>query len=114
MDIDEQLLGFDEESMDITLLGAMSAEADIQAHNLTLDLSGPMVFQLDGHGRFLQADVRKMSQLKASQYEVEDAVVEAKEMGRARVNATHSIDIDTDVVSSVKYQGDPEVIKRND
>jgi hypothetical protein len=106
--------GFDEESMDITLLGAMSAEADIQARNLTLDLSGPMVFQLDGQGRFLQADVRKMSQLKASQYQVEDAVVEAKEMGRARVNATHSVDIDTDVVSSVKYQGDPEVIKRND
>jgi phage shock protein PspC (stress-responsive transcriptional regulator) len=104
---------FDEEEMDITLLGAMSGEAEIKSRNLMLDMAGPMSFQLDGQGNFLQADVRKMSQLRASQYEVENAVVEAKEMGRARVNATQSIEIDSDVVSSVKYQGNPEVIKRN-
>jgi len=104
---------FDEDEMDISLLGAMSGEATINARNLTLDLAGPMVFQLDGEGKFLQADVAKLSQLKASQYEVDDAVVEAKGMGRARVNARNSIEIETDAVSSVKYQGNPEVIKRN-
>jgi hypothetical protein len=44
---------------------------------------------------------------------VEHAVVEAKEMGRARVNASNTVEIDTDVVSSVKYQGSPEVIRKN-
>jgi phage shock protein PspC (stress-responsive transcriptional regulator) len=107
------LRGFDEDEMDITLVGAMSGEADIRSHNLMIDMSGPISFQLDGRGNFLQAEVRKMAQLKANQYEIENAVVEAKEMGRARVNATNSIEIDTDVVSTVKYQGNPEVIKRD-
>lgn len=107
------LRGFDEEEMDIALLGAMSGEADIQSRNLMIDMSGPMSFELDGSGNFLQAEVRKMAQLKANQYEIENAVIEAKEMGRARVNATNSLEIDTDVVSTVKYQGNPEVIKRD-
>ncbi len=108
-----RIRGFDEEDMEIELLGALVGEADIKARNLTIDLAGPMVFELDGEGNFLQAEVRKMSQLKASQYEVEHAVVEAKEMGRARVNASNTVEIDTDVVSSVKYQGRPEVIRKN-
>ncbi len=104
---------FDEEEMDIALLGAMSGEADIQSRNLLIEMSGPMSFQLDGRGNFLQAEVRKLAQLKASKYEIENAIVEAKEMGNARVNATNSVEIDTDVVSTVKYQGSPEVIKRD-
>jgi hypothetical protein len=91
----------------------MVGDAEVNVRNLTLDLAGPMVFDLDGEGNFLQADVRKMSQLKASQYQVEHAVVEAKEMGRARVNASNTVEIDTDVLSSVKYEGAPEVIKKN-
>jgi phage shock protein PspC (stress-responsive transcriptional regulator) len=105
--------GFDEETMEIELFGALVGDADIKASNLTIDLAGPMVFELDGEGNFLQAEVTKMSQLKASQYQVEHAVVEAKEMGRARVNASNTVEIDTDVVSSVKYQGSPEVIRKN-
>ncbi len=105
--------GFDEENMEIELFGALVGDADIKARNLTIDLAGPMVFELDGEGNFLQAEVTKMSQLKASQYQVEHAVVEAKEMGRARVNASNTVEIDTDVVSSVKYQGSPEVIRKN-
>ncbi len=105
--------GFKEEEMDITLLGAMSGDAELEVRNLTMDLAGPIVFQLEGEGNFLNAEVRKLSQLKAGQYKVENAVVEAKEMGRVRVNATESIEIDSDVVSSIKYSGEPRIIKRN-
>jgi hypothetical protein len=105
--------GFNEESMDIRLLGAMTCDANIKAHNLQLDLSGPMVFELDGDGDFLEADVNKVAQLKASSYEVRHAVVNAREMGRARVNARERVEIETDFTGSVKYQGNPEVIKKN-
>jgi len=105
--------GFNEESMDISLLGAMTCDANINAHNLQLDLSGPMVFELDGDGDFLEADVNKVAQLKASGYEVRHAVVNAREMGRARVNASERVEIDTDFTGSVKYQGNPEVIKKD-
>ena len=104
---------FDESDMEISLLGAMVGEADIKVQNLSLDFAGPIVFELDGNGHFLQAEITKMAQLKASQYEVADAVIEAKEMGRVRVNATATLEMDTDVLSSIKYQGNPEVIKKN-
>ena len=104
---------FDERDMEISLLGAMVGEADIKVQNLSLDFAGPIVFELDGNGHFLQAEITKMAQLKASQYEVADAVIEAKEMGRVRVNATATLEMDTDVLSSIKYQGNPEVIKKN-
>jgi phage shock protein PspC (stress-responsive transcriptional regulator) len=105
--------GFNEESMDIKLLGAMTCDANFKARNLQLDLSGPMVFELDGDGDFLEADVNKVAQLKASSYEVRHAVVNAREMGRARVNARERVEIETDFTGSVKYQGHPEVIKKN-
>jgi len=105
--------GFNEESMDISLLGAMTCDANINARNLQLDLSGPMVFELDGDGDFLEAEVNKVAQLKASGYEVRHAVVNAREMGRARINASERVEIDTDFTGSVKYQGNPEVIKKD-
>jgi len=105
--------GFNEESMDISLFGAMTCDANFKARNLQLDLSGPMVFELDGDGDFLEADVSKVAQLKASGYEVRHAVINAREMGRARVNARERVEIDTDFTGSVKYQGHPEVIKKD-
>ncbi len=105
--------GFNEESMDISLVGAMTCDANIDARNLQLDLSGPMVFELDGDGDFLEVEVNKVAQLKASSYEVRHAVVNAREMGRARVNARERVEIETDFTGSVKYQGNPEVIKKD-
>ncbi len=105
--------GFHEESMDISLLGAMTCDANLYARNLQLDLSGPMVFELDGDGDFLEADVNKVAQLKASGYEVRHAIVNARELGRARVNARETVEIETDFTGSVKYQGHPEVIKKD-
>ena len=99
--------------MDISLLGAMTCEAKLSVQNLELDLSGPMVFELDGEGDLLEADVNKVAQLKASGYEVRHAIVNAREMGRARVNARETVEIETDFTGSVKYQGNPEVIKKD-
>jgi phage shock protein PspC (stress-responsive transcriptional regulator) len=107
------IVGFDEEEMKIVLKGAMVGDAEINAQNLDLQMIGPMVFELDGKGRFLQAEVTGLAQLKAGQYQVEDAVVEAKKLGRARVNAASTLEMDTDAVSSIKYQGNPEVTRRD-
>src|SRR5258708_94723 len=105
--------GFHEDDVDISLLGAMTCEANLYARNLQLDLSGPMVFELDGDGDFLEAEVNKVAQLKASGYQVRHAVINARELGRARVNASEKVEIETDVTGSVKYQGSPEVIRKD-
>ena len=101
---------FREDEMTVSLLGAMTCDAHVNVRNLQLDLSGPMVFVLDGDGDFLDAEVSKVAQFKASGYEVRHAVVNAREMGRARVNARDRVEIETDITGSVKYQGSPEVI----
>ncbi len=105
--------GFHEETMDVSLLGAMTCDANIYVQNLQLDLSGPMVFELGGDGDFLEVEVNKVAQLKASGYEVRHAIVNAREMGRARVNARETVEIETDFTGSVKYLGHPEVIKKD-
>jgi phage shock protein PspC (stress-responsive transcriptional regulator) len=105
--------GFNEDDVNISLIGAMTCEANLHAQNLQLELSGPMVFELDGDGDFLEAEVNKVAQLKASGYEVRHAVVSARELGRARVNAREKVEIETDVTGSVKYQGTPEVIRKD-
>ncbi|GHM98758.1 hypothetical protein WSM22_02480 [Cytophagales bacterium WSM2-2] len=108
-----RIQGFNEDDVDISLLGAMTCEAKLYAHNLQLELSGPMVFELDGYGDFLEAEVNKVAQLKASGFQVRHAVVNARELGRARVNASEKLEIETDVTGSVKYQGSPEIIRRD-
>lgn len=105
--------GFREDDVDISLLGAMSCEANLHAQNLQLELSGPMVFELDGNGDFLEAEVNKVAQLKASGYEVRHAIVSARELGRARVNASERLEIETDVTGSVKYNGSPEIVRKD-
>lgn len=108
-----KVIGFDEEELNIALKGAMVGDAELKVQNLDIEMTGPMVLELDGEGRFLQAEVTGLAQLKASQYEVEDAVVEAKKLGRVRVNARNTLEMDTDAVSSIKYQGSPEVTRRD-
>lgn len=105
--------GFDEEQMDISFLGAMTCDAQVNARNLQLDLSGPMVFELDGNGDFMEAEINKVAQLKASGFNVRHAIIIAKELGRARVNPSEKLEIETDVTGSVKYNGTPEVITKD-
>ncbi|MFN9862571.1 MAG: PspC domain-containing protein [Bacteroidota bacterium] len=107
------VIGFEEEDMKISLKGAMVGDAELNVQNLDIEMTGPMEFDLEGQGRFLQAEINGLAQLKAGQYKVEDAVVEAKKMARARVHATNTLEMDTDAVSSIKHQGSPEVTRRD-
>jgi phage shock protein PspC (stress-responsive transcriptional regulator) len=108
-----RLDGFHEDDLDISLTGAMTCDANLHAQNLDLEMTGPMVFELDGDGDFMQADVTGVAQLKASGYEVRHAIVSAHGMASAKVNARQTVEIETDLTGSVKYQGNPEVIKRD-
>jgi phage shock protein PspC (stress-responsive transcriptional regulator) len=106
-----KIVDFREDESKITAMGAMMIDARISAHQLFLDVSGPIVFELDGEGDYLEASVNKVAQLKASSYSVNNANIEAKELGQARVNVHGRLEIDKDFTSTVKYQGNPEMIK---
>ncbi len=103
--------GFQEESINIEMTGAVSAEGDVESEKMTVKLTGASTLELNGHGQFLQADVVGASGLKAYGYEVNHAVISAHGASSARVNAVDRLEIDKGVASTVSHKGNPEIIR---
>ena len=105
--------GFEEDDMEINILGAVEAEGEISARNLTIDLTGASTLELKGSGRFLEVTATGASSIKAYNYEVNEAIVEARGASSARVFVTDKLEITKGMASSVSHRGDPQVIERN-
>src|SRR5260221_10668721 len=108
-----KIRGFDEHEAQISLVGAMTGDARINVNQLSVETTGPVVFELSGEGDFLEASITGPSQFKASNYPVNHAIIEARGLGQARVNVKGTLGIDKDFTSNVRYTGNPEVIKRD-
>ena len=108
-----KIRGFDEHEAKIVLVGAMIGDARINVNQLSVETTGPVVFELSGEGDFLEASISGPSQFKASNYPVNHAIIEARGLGQARVNVRGTLEIDKDFTSNVRYTGNPEVIKRD-
>jgi phage shock protein PspC (stress-responsive transcriptional regulator) len=106
-------LGFEESDVEVKLLGAIEAEGDLTANNLTVDLTGATSLELKGSGRFMEANATGASALRAYNYEVDEAIVEAHGASSARVYVTRKLEITKGIASSVSHRGDPEIIRRN-
>lgn len=105
--------GFNEEDAEIKLLGAVEGEGDFSANNLTINLTGASSLELKGNGNFLEVNAVGASALRAYNYEVEEAIVEAHGASTARVFVTRKLEITKGLASSVSHRGDPEIIRRN-
>ena len=108
-----KIRGFHEQETKISLMGAMVSDASISAGQMSVDLSGPVVFELDGQGDFLEASISGTAQFRATNYPVDHAIVEAHGLAQARVNVTRMLEIEKDFTSNVHYTGEPQVIKRD-
>lgn len=104
--------GFDEDNLDIQLTGAVMAAGDFSADRLNVELTGASFLDLAGTGRFMQADITGASGLRAYEYPVAHAVVEAHGASMARVNVSETLEIKKGVASSVSHRGDAEVVRR--
>lgn len=105
--------GFEEDEMEIDILGAVEAEGEISVQNLTIDLTGASTLELKGRGRFMEATATGASSIKAYNYEVNEAIVEARGASSARVFVTDKLEVTKGIASSVSHRGDPQVIERN-
>ncbi len=108
-----EISGFDEDDMEIKLLGAVVADGEFSAHNLNIDLTGASSLDLKGNGNFMEANITGASGLRAFGYEVQRAVVEAHGASTAKVNATETLEITKGIASSVSHRGNPEIINRD-
>lgn len=104
--------GFDEQEVDIKLTGAVIGVGNISADRLTVELTGASFLDLNGSGRFLDADITGASGLRAFGYDVAHCVVEAHGASLAKVNVSETLEIKKGIASSVSHRGDAEVIKR--
>ncbi len=104
--------GFDQNEVDVKLMGAVQAEGDINANTLNVELTGASSLELTGTGKFLDADIVGASSLRAYGYEVEDCYVKAHGASIAKVNVTNKLEIDKGIASSVSHRGDAEVIRK--
>ncbi|MBX2898163.1 MAG: PspC domain-containing protein [Cyclobacteriaceae bacterium] len=104
--------GFYEEDVEIDLTGAMKAEGRLEARNLTIELTGATVLELNGRGDFMEANATGASSLRAFGYEADEVIVAARGVSSARVNVSRKLQIKKDLTSSVTHRGDPEVIEK--
>jgi phage shock protein PspC (stress-responsive transcriptional regulator) len=104
--------GFDEQDVNIKLMGAVVADGDIRANRLNIDLTGASALDLSGGGQFMDADILGASGLRAYDYEVVHCVVEAHGASSAKVNVSETLEITKGIASSVSHHGNPEVIRR--
>jgi phage shock protein PspC (stress-responsive transcriptional regulator) len=104
--------GFEEDEVDISLTGAVMGTGDLSADRLHIELTGASFLDLDGKGRFMQADITGASGLRAYGYEVAHCIVEAHGASMTRVNVSETLEIDKGVASSVSHRGEAEVIRR--
>jgi phage shock protein PspC (stress-responsive transcriptional regulator) len=110
---DVKIRGFDEDEMDISLLGAVVAEGEFNVRSLDVNMTGATQLELKGQGNFLEADITGASGLKAYGFETKSARIEAHGASTARVYVTESLEISKGIASTVSHRGDPEVIREN-
>jgi phage shock protein PspC (stress-responsive transcriptional regulator) len=101
--------GFRSEHMDIEFSGKISGHGEMEALDLTLDLSGACDLDLKGNGHSLHADISGLSSLEAYRFTTKDASVDVSGASSAKVNVTEHLQINKDFVSRVEYRGNPEV-----
>lgn len=106
-----QLNDFDEETLEIEIRGPIRAEGRINARDLLVDLTGKASLELQGRSGSMNATLEFASQLKAYNFEVENAIVEAKGASTAKVNVTRRLEMEEGIGSDIDFRGNPEIIE---
>jgi len=102
---------FKESDVEIKLTGAVIADGKLDVSTLDIDITGASFLDLEGQGSFMEAKITGASGLRAYQYEVDRAIVDANGASSAKVNVNESLEISQSFASNVSHKGDARVIK---
>jgi phage shock protein PspC (stress-responsive transcriptional regulator) len=103
---------FNVEKLDIEALGAVNMKGQVNARDITINLSGASKLELRGDGTSMDATVQGASQLRAYDFTTENAIVEANGVSSAKVYVTGRLEMKEGMASKVSYRGKPaEIIK---
>jgi hypothetical protein len=104
---------FTSDNMEIELRGPVNLRGVITAHNLSIDLTGKAEAELSGAVNNLDADLEFASKLQAYNLEAEGATVDVSGASTAKVNVSHSLEMNEGLASDIDFRGDPQIIKRD-
>jgi phage shock protein PspC (stress-responsive transcriptional regulator) len=105
--------GFTSDNLDLSVLGAVDVEGDINVSDIVISLAGASELELRGEGNTMEATVQGASQLKAYDFHTENAMIEANGASSAKVYVTRRLEIKEGVASKVSYRGDPSEVIEN-
>jgi hypothetical protein len=101
--------GFRSDNMQIDLSGKISAKGEMEAQEVTVEISGACDLALKGNGNTLSADISGLSSLEAYKFATKNASIEVSGASSAKVSVSENLEIQKDFVSSVDYRGKPNV-----
>ncbi|HEU5292681.1 MAG TPA: PspC domain-containing protein [Cyclobacteriaceae bacterium] len=102
--------GFNPSSFELTALGAIDIDGQINTHDIVINLSGASELELRGEGNTMEATIQGASQLKAYNFSTEDASIEANGASSAKVYVSRKLEMKEGIASKVSYRGDPESV----
>jgi len=107
---DVTLKDFDEDDLDIELLGAVEMDGELHVRNITINLSGASKLDLRGTANTMDATVQGASQLRAYDFNTQDAIVEANGASSAKITVSGRLEMKEGVASKISYRGKPEEV----
>jgi len=106
-------VNFRTDNLELEILGAMKINGEFHVENLNATVSGASELDLQGDSRTMDCTVQGASSLKAYNFEVEDATVNAHGASHAKVNVTGTLEMNKGIASSIDYKGNPTVTKED-
>lgn len=104
---------FHVDDLDIDLRGPIKFRGEVNANNLTVNLTGASEADLSGNASNLNARIELASKLRAYNLSVRDAFIETSAGSAAKVNVSGNLEMEQGVSSEIDYRGNPNVIKRD-
>jgi len=97
-----EVIGFKQEALDISLAGAIKANVDVEIEKLDINMAGVSTLDLKGSGKNMNASLAGSAHLRATEYKVVDARVDAVGVSSARINVSGNLQQNAMLGSSIR------------
>jgi hypothetical protein len=97
-----EVIGFNREELEFRLAGAIKAKMDVEVDNLEINMAGVSSLDLKGSGKSMTASLAGSAHLRASEYTVTDAKIDAIGASSARVNVSGNLQQNAMLGSSIR------------
>jgi Putative auto-transporter adhesin, head GIN domain len=99
--------------LDLDLSGASKSNINLTARKINFDVSGATSLTLNGKAQYMTGEVSGASHIKATNFEVSEANIDASGASNIKVYVTQNLKIEASGASSIRYRGRPRNLISN-